>query len=129
MVALDLYPRKSPYHPHERGGDNQAYREAGRGTGHDEALSQNSRTLPRGNQGDAGTMEQTTKEVIPLQDSLVQYEISSACERRDRDQFIAACRDALHSALKEVGPVDPRKIHEVIDALDDFLNRAGGRRK
>ena len=77
-------------------------------------------------------MEQT-EEVTPerhaLQDNLVRYEISSACERRDRDQFIATCRDALHSALKEVGPIDPKKIHEVIDALDDFLNRAGGRRK
>jgi hypothetical protein len=65
----------------------------------------------------------------PLEDLLVRYQRASAEERHYRDAFIAGCRDYLHSALKMVGPIDPKMIHAVIDKLDSFLNHAGGRRK
>ncbi len=74
-------------------------------------------------------VEKVTPEKTALRSNLVRYELSSAQERADRDLFFATCRDSLHAALQEVGPIDPKKIHEVIDAIDDFLNRAGGRRK
>ncbi len=74
-------------------------------------------------------VDQIKPELSSLKDSLVRYEISSAQERQDRDRFIANCRDVLHVALKQVGPIDPKLIHAVIDIMDEFLNRAGGRRK
>jgi len=73
--------------------------------------------------------ETSEPELSALRDNLVRYEISSAQERQDRDRVIATWREILHIALKQVGPIDPRLIHKVIDNMDDFLNRAGGRRK
>jgi hypothetical protein len=71
-----------------------------------------------------------------LQNDLVYYErvaseerIASQVERQARDRLIATWRDILHMELKQVGPIDPRGIHKVIDAMDNFLNRAGGKRK
>src|SRR6266699_4649451 len=116
-AAMLKFP-KPHSHSHERGRDGEENREARGGNRHGQVLSQITGSHTgrdyRGNRA----MEEKVKEVTPerhaLQDNLVRYEISSACERRDRDQFIATCRDALHSALKEVGPIDPKRIHEVI---------------
>ncbi len=68
-------------------------------------------------------------ELSALRDNLIRYEIAAASERQERDRYFATVRDVLHGILKEVGPIDPKKIHAVIDSIDQFLNRAGGRRK
>jgi len=68
-------------------------------------------------------------ELTALRDNQIRYQISSASERADRDHVIATWREILHAALKQVGPINPRLIHAVIDDMDEFLNRAGGRRK
>jgi hypothetical protein len=80
--------------------------------------------------------EEVTPELSSLRDNLVRYEMATASERiavetkrMERDRFLATCRDVLHSTLKEVGPIDPKKIHQVIDAIDDYLNREKGLRK
>jgi hypothetical protein len=72
--------------------------------------------------------EKETPEHSSLQDNLVMYERSAACERRDRDRMIAGWRDNLHAALEST-PTDYKLIHAVMDTMDDMLNRAGGRRK
>jgi predicted nucleic acid-binding Zn-ribbon protein len=74
-------------------------------------------------------IEKLTPEISALRDNLVRYEIAAASERRERDRLVATWRDVLHGSLKEIGPIDPTRIHKVIDNMDDFLNRAGGRRK
>jgi hypothetical protein len=74
-------------------------------------------------------VDQLKPELTALRDNLIRYEIASASERQERDHLIATWRDVLHAVLKQVGPVDPKGIHAVIDSMDDFLNRAGGRRK
>ena len=62
------------------------------------------------------------QEPTPLQDLLVRLQLSEAQFRMDRDGFLAGLRDHLHYALQLTGPIDPKRIHEVIDKLDDFLN-------
>lgn len=64
-----------------------------------------------------------------LANTLVEYEIASAQERQKRDAMIACWRNFLHSLLKTPGPVDIQALHKLIDTMDNFLNRAGGRRK
>jgi len=67
-------------------------------------------------------MAETIAEPSPLQDLLVRLQLAEAQFRMDRDGFLAGCRDHLHYALQQVGPIDPKRIHEVINKLDDFLN-------
>ena len=78
-------------------------------------------------------MEQTEKvepEIQALRDNLVRYEIAAASERQERDRLIATWRDILHYSLQSPGAVGMiHSIHMVIESMDDFLNRAGGRRK
>ena len=62
------------------------------------------------------------EEPAPLQDALVRLTIADATFRKERDLFIATCRDHLHYALQQVGPIDPARIHSVINIMDDFLN-------
>lgn len=73
--------------------------------------------------------EQVTPEKTALRDGLIKYEMAAAGERAHRDALVATWRDILHQTLQQVGPIDPIPIHQVIDNMDDFLNRAGGRRK
>jgi hypothetical protein len=73
-------------------------------------------------------IDQIKPELSALRDNLVRYEIASASERAARDTLIATWRDILHSFLK-LPTNDYTIIHRVIDNMDDFLNRAGGRRK
>ena len=76
-------------------------------------------------------MEQTEKvapEYHALRDNLVRYEIAAASERQARDLLIATWRDILHASLDMI-PTDYSLIHAVIDSMDQFLDRAGGRRK
>lgn len=72
---------------------------------------------------------ETESENAELRDALVAYELSAASERRDRDRLIATWRDRLHNYLRQIGLGDPREVHAVLDSMDQFLNRAGGRRK
>jgi hypothetical protein len=87
-----------------------------------------------------------TPELSSLQDSLVRYEIAAAKqrgarnavrenermaeqeERRELDRVVATWRDVIHSGLK-MTPPDLNLIHKTLDAMDEFLNRSGGRRK
>ena len=62
------------------------------------------------------------EQLQPLQDLLVRLVISEATFRKDRDAFLAGCRDHLHYVLQQVGPIDPQRIHSVINIMDDFLN-------
>jgi len=62
------------------------------------------------------------EEPRPLQDLLVRLVRSEAQFRMDRDAFLAGLRDHLHYALQLVGPIDPQRIHKVINVMDDFLN-------
>jgi hypothetical protein len=62
------------------------------------------------------------EEPEPLQDLLTRLVIADATFRKERDAFIAGCRDHLHYALQQVGPIDPKLIHSVINIMDDFLN-------
>lgn len=64
-----------------------------------------------------------------LANTLVEYEIAAAQERQKRDAMVACWRDFLHSLLKTPGPIDIQALHKLIDTMDNFLNRAGGRRK
>lgn len=64
-----------------------------------------------------------------LANTLVEYEVAAATERQKRDAMVACWRDYLHQILKRVGPIDPKDIHQLINTMDNFLNRAGGRRK
>jgi hypothetical protein len=74
-------------------------------------------------------LKELAPELAALRDNLVRYEIASAEERQRRDALIATWRDLLHAYLKEIGYGDPRLVHAVLDSMDEFLNRAGGRRK
>ncbi len=71
--------------------------------------------------GEAADSEQR-EEPRPLQDLLVRLQIADATFRKERDAFLAGCRDHLHYALQLVGPIDPQRIHRVINIMDDFLN-------
>ena len=72
--------------------------------------------------GETPTTDGETIALTPLQDLLVRLQIADATFRKERDAFLAGCRDHLHYALQLVGPIDPKRIHEVIEKLDDFLN-------
>jgi hypothetical protein len=78
-------------------------------------------------------METASKNLTPelraLRDSLIAYELASAAERQTRDNLVVTWRDIIHTYLKQPGQGDPVLLHKVIDNMDDFLNRAGGRRK
>ena len=74
---------------------------------------------------------------------LIDYEVSSASERQKRDRLIqewandvTRARDRIHDYLNEPGSGSPQYLHGAIDilepmieAMNQFLNRAGGRRK
>jgi hypothetical protein len=65
-----------------------------------------------------------------LRDGLIKYEMAAANERATRDALIATWRDVLYNANQS--PILFDLIHasqQVIDSMDQFLNRAGGRRK
>ena len=71
-----------------------------------------------------------------LRETIVEYERASAEERiagqvtrQKFDAMVACWRDFLNSLLKQVGPIDVKGVHEVIDAMDNFLNRSGGKRR
>ena len=72
--------------------------------------------------GEMPTSDVDTTQPLPLQDLLVRLVRSEAQFRMDRDRFLAGCRDHLHYVLQQPGPVDLKRIHSVIDIMDDFLN-------
>jgi hypothetical protein len=66
----------------------------------------------------------------PLRDLNIAYEQGAAGERQSRDALVAGWRDWLHYGLQSPGSVNLiQSIQEVMDAMDTFLNHAGGRRK
>ncbi len=74
-------------------------------------------------------IDQIKPELSALRDNLIRYEIAAASERQERDRLVRTWRDVLDNFLKQVGPNDYTIIHKIIESMDDFLNRAGGRRK
>ena len=68
------------------------------------------------------TGETADAELKPLQELLIRLVRSETQFRMDRDAFLAGCRNHLHYALQLVGPIDPERIHSVINIMDDFLN-------
>ena len=63
-------------------------------------------------------------EQSPHKDRLVRYELAEAEKRRSFDHMIAGWRDELHAYLQQMGYGDPKKIHAVIDAMDEVLRRS-----
>ena len=75
-------------------------------------------------------MEAVEPELSALKDNLIAYEIAAASERQARDLLVATWRDVLHNANQSPILFDLiRASQQVIDSMDQFLNRAGGRRK
>lgn len=71
-----------------------------------------------------------------LKETITEYERASAEERiavqvtrQKFDAMVACWRDYLHSLLKQVGPVDVKALHELMNTMDNFLNRSGGKRR
>lgn len=71
-----------------------------------------------------------------LRETITEYERASAEERiaaqvtrQKFDAMVACWRDFLHSLLKQVGPIDLKALHELINTMDNFLNRSGGKRR
>jgi hypothetical protein len=58
-----------------------------------------------------------------LKDALTAYEIAAATWRKEQDRLIATWRDLLHNAEVET-TVNHSLIHEVLDSMDQFLNRS-----
>jgi len=59
-----------------------------------------------------------------------QKEIADETLRKDIDQFLAKCRDLLHAHLQALPgqlEADPKMVHTVIDAIDDYLNHRSKR--
>lgn len=57
-------------------------------------------------------------------------EVADATLRKEIDQFLAKCRDLLHAYLQALpgqAEADPRMVHTVIDALDDYLDHRSKR--
>jgi len=72
-----------------------------------------------------------------LQESLIligkakaQKEMGDAGLRQATDHFLAVCRDLLHAHLQALPgqpESDPKMVHTVIDAIDDYLNNRSKR--
>lgn len=52
------------------------------------------------------------------------YGIAASTARQVRDQLLATCRDYVHEYLQQMGNGDPKLLHEVVDALDEYLRRS-----
>lgn len=64
-------------------------------------------------------------ELVPnLKDRLVAYQIAAATFRKEQDALIATWRDGIHEYLQEVGYGDPRRLHAIIDSMDEVLRRS-----
>ena len=59
-----------------------------------------------------------------LKELAMSYGIAAATARQVRDQNIAAWRDHIHSFLQLLGNGDPKILHDVIDAMDEYLRRS-----
>lgn len=59
-----------------------------------------------------------------LRNEIMLYQRAAAEERRARDKWISLCYQTITDYLRQPGTGDVRKLHVVLDSMDEYLSRS-----